>query len=89
MAKIVYACARFTSLKKRLPQSYVGKRGYVHSESGTGKMRAKMVVQFCSDQWKSITILNRFTSSFDTKLYAAETGNKVFMYQDIIGHDLT
>ena len=68
MAKIVYACARFTSLKKRLPQSYVGKRGYVHSESGTGKMRAKMVVQSCSDQWKSITILNRFTSSFDTKM---------------------
>ena len=42
------------------------------------------------------------TSLFDTKvlqclvppleiltLYAAETGNKVFMYHEIIGHDLT
>ena len=58
MAKIVYACARSTCLKKSLPQSYVGKRGYVHLESGTSKMRAKMVVQPCSDQWKSITILN-------------------------------
>ena len=67
MAKIVYACARFTCLKKRLPQSYVGKRGYVHSESGTSKMRDKMVVQPCSDQWKLITILNRFTSLFDTR----------------------
>ena len=47
MAKIVYACATFTCLKKRLPQSYVGKGGYEHSESGTSKMRAKMVVQPC------------------------------------------
>ena len=58
MAKIVYACARFTCLKKRLPQSYVGKGGYLHSESETSKMRAKMVVQPCS----------RFTSLFDTKM---------------------
>ena len=68
MAKIVYACARFTCLKKRLPQSYVGNLFHVQSECGTGKMRAKMVVQPCSDQWKSITILNQFTSLFDTKM---------------------
>ena len=32
------------SEKEVTPQSYVGKRGYIHSESETSKMRAKMVV---------------------------------------------
>ena len=58
-------------------------------------MRAKMAVQPCSDQWKSITILNLVQKSnakvrsslvppLEILTYAAEIGNKVFMYQECV-----
>ena len=53
MAKIVYACAKFTRLKKGCLRFTVGKRGYVPLESGT----TKMAVQLYSEQWKSIIVI--------------------------------
>ena len=60
MAKIVYACAKFTRLKKRKRgclRFTVGKRGYVPLESKTTKMGARMAVQLYSEQWKSIIVI--------------------------------